>query len=153
MAIWNLLELCLSHYKMGWKFHVVFRLLKIFLSSNYFPLIHLRVIHLTKWRWPNNNDQNRWSWLKSWQRRTLTFEHDWKYNQFSVIFTRACSLLWSFGQVPTLTFIIVNFIQSNSNQFLVILIWSIELASFILISPWCKKVNFVETLIVIGHST
>ena len=39
--------------------------------------------------------------------------------------------MWNFGQVPTLRFVIVKFFQSNSNQFLVILIWSSELASLL----------------------
>ena len=37
----------------------------------------------------------------------------------SVIFTRKCSSLWSFGQVPTLRFVVFNFFLSNSKWFLV----------------------------------
>ena len=110
MAIWNLLELCLSHYKMGWKFHVVFRLLKIFLSSNYFPLIRLRVIHLTESRWPNDYDRNRWIWLNSWQRQTLTFEHDRKCN-------RVFGHIHPFMFVVLVIFIIFPIFWSNSAIF------------------------------------
>ena len=52
-----------------------------------------------------------------------------KFSYISVIFTHSCSSSWSFGQVPTLRFVLVNFIRSNSNWFLVILIRSSELAS------------------------
>ena len=32
-----------------------------------------RVIHLTESRWPNEYDQNWWTWPKSWQGQTLTW--------------------------------------------------------------------------------
>ena len=96
--------------------------------------------HLTKSRWPNEYDRNRWTWPKSWQWRTLTENvinittttNMMGEYHISAIFTRSCSSMWSFIQVPTLRFVVVNFMWSSSNQFLVILIRSSELVSIFL---------------------
>ena len=54
----------------------------IFCNLTYFIQLSKRAIHLTKSRWPNEYDQNCWTWPKNWQQQTLTFEHDRKYNIF-----------------------------------------------------------------------
>ena len=47
----------------------------------------------------------------------------------------------NFGQVQKIRFVVVKIFRSNSNQFLVILIWSSELASlFFLVGPTFKNV-------------
>ena len=55
-----------------------------------------------------------------------------------------CSSVRSFSHVPILTFVGVKFFRSNSNRFLVILIWSSELASnwgWQNSSPWYQCLN------------
>ena len=69
-------------------------------------LLRKRVIHLTESRWPNEYDQNRWTWPKNWQWWMLMCELDQKYyhnnenervnmteilyTYFSVIFNCSC---------------------------------------------------------------
>ena len=43
-------------------------------------LLLLRNTHLIESRWPNEYDRIWWAWPKNSHRRTLTLEHDQKYN-------------------------------------------------------------------------
>ena len=80
-----------------------------------------RETYITKSTWPNEYNLILWTWPKNWKRWKLTLEHDWKNITNYDNDQR--------GQVLMLTFVGVKHFWSCSNQILVILILSSELAS------------------------
>ena len=92
-----------------------------------------RVIHLTESRWPNEYD------------RTSIF---WGVKLMFVGVMWMLIGVMNLGQVQKIRFIVVKIFWSNSNQFLAILIWSSELASFFAPQPtkWALSIDFLYIL-------
>ena len=80
--------------------------------------------------------------VKVWSNSTLRFVVVNFFLCFSLMFKGKCSLVYPFGQVLTLKFVAVKIFWSKSNQNLVILIQSCELASFL---SYPKLFQFMST--------
>ena len=60
---------------------------------------------MTESKRPNEYDQKRWTWMKNWHQRTLTFEHDRKHNKY--YHNDEHKRVNIFGQIHTFMFVVV----------------------------------------------
>ena len=109
----------------------------------YINLLSLRVIHLTESRLPNKYDRtktatnhNSWTWPKLKPTNLISNRHLQAGLPVRVKLMFVCVMLMfvsvmNFGQVQKIRFVVVEIFWLNSNQFLVILIRSSELASLV----------------------